>query len=253
MKNADGRCRELRQRLRGRDAARRGEVRAPSTEFPTGGGTMGTLVRAHTWAVTPLGAVEAWPQSLRTVVGMVLSSPFPACLVWGPRLITIYNDASRPILGGKPGALGQPFNEVWSKAWEEIGPIADSAFAGEATFLEDFPLTVVRNRYPEKTYFTFCYSPVCDESGQVAGFLDTVVETTAKVLTQRRQAFRLALEERLRGVADPAETIAVASETLGRHLGVGQVAYAEVEPGGEFVRIAREWNDGTMASNAGRH
>ena len=214
---------------------------------------MGALMRAHNWAVTPLGPLEVWPQSLRTAVGMVLGSRFPACLVWGPHLITIYSDAYRPIFGDKPEALGQPFNEVWREAWRQVGPIAERAFAGEATFLEDFPLTVVRNGDPEEAFFTFCYSPVRDETGQVAGFLDTVVETTGKVLTQRRQAFRLALEERVRDLADPVETIAMASEALGRHFGVGQVTYAEVEAGGEFVTIAREWNDGTMASNAGRH
>jgi hypothetical protein len=131
---------------------------------------------------------------------MMLASRFPIYLVWGPRLITIYNDAFRPLLGAKPEALGRPFSEVWSEAWEEIGPIAERAFAGEATFIEDFPLTVERNGYPEEAFFTFCYSPVRDEVGRVAGFLDTVVETTAKVLAERQQAFLLRLEERLRWV-----------------------------------------------------
>jgi hypothetical protein len=85
---------------------------------------MGARVRAHDWAATPLGPPEAWPPSLRTAVGMVLASKFPACLVWGPGLTTIHNDAFRPILGAKPEALGRPFSEVWSEAWHEIGPIA---------------------------------------------------------------------------------------------------------------------------------
>ena len=68
-----------------------------------------------------------------------------------------------------------------------------------------------------------------------------------------RQAFRLNLEERLRGLVDPVEAIAAASEALGRYLGVGQVAYGEVEPSDEFVLIEREWNDGATKSNVGRH
>ena len=85
------------------------------------------------------------------------------------------------------------------------------------------------------------------------GVLNLAVETTARVLAERRQAFRLALEDRLRDLANPDEIIAVASEALGQHLNAGQVAYAELEPNGEFVTIAREWNDGTIPNIAGRH
>ena len=160
----------------------RDEAGVASDTFLTGGGAMGALIRVHDWAATPLGPPEVWPQSLRIAVGMVLGSRFPACIVWGAHLTTIYNDAFRPILGAKPEALGRPFSEVWSEAWETIGPIAERAFAGEATFIEDFPLTVERNGYPEEASFTFCYSPIRDETGGVAGVLAIVVETTGKVL-----------------------------------------------------------------------
>ncbi|HEV7265495.1 MAG TPA: tripartite tricarboxylate transporter permease [Falsiroseomonas sp.] len=212
---------------------------------------MGALVRAHDWAATPLGPPEAWPPSLRVAVGMVLGSRFPACLVWGPRLITIYNDAFRPILGTKPEALGRPFSEVWAEAWQDIGPIAERALAGEATFIEDFPLTVERNGFPEEAFFTFCYNPVRDETGRVAGILDTVVETTGKVRTERRQAFLLLLEERLRGLADPHEITLAAAEALGRHLGAARAGYGEIDAAGETVAVERDWNDGTAASLAG--
>jgi PAS domain S-box-containing protein len=177
----------------------RGEAEAPPADFLTGGGAMGARIRAHGWAATPLGPLEAWPPSLRSAVGMVLGSKFPACLVWGPGLTTIHNDAFRPILGAKPEALGRPFSEVWSEAWHEVGPIAGRALAGEATFVEDFPLAVERGGGPERAFFTFCCSPVRDEAGRVAGFLDTVVETTGKVLAERDLR---ASEERLRAVFD---------------------------------------------------
>ncbi|WP_240539963.1 PAS domain-containing protein [Salinarimonas soli] len=190
---------------------------------------MGALMRAQDWSASPLGPLGTWPQSLRTAVSMVLGSKFPSCLVWGPHLITLYNDAFRPILGAKPEALGRPFDEVWSEAWEAIGPIADRAFAGESTFIEDFPLVVERHGYAEQAYFTFCYSPVRDESGAVAGFLDTVIETTGKVVAERREGFRLALEERLRGVTEPRAVMAAAVEALGRELGASRAGYGEVQ------------------------
>jgi PAS domain S-box-containing protein len=212
---------------------------------------MGMLVRAHDWAGTPLGPLEAWPPSLRTAVGMVLASRFPACIVWDPGLVTIHNDAFRPILGGKAEVLGRPYNEVWSEAWGTIGPIAERAFAGEATFVEDFPLAVVRNGYPEEACFTFCHSPIRDELGEVAGFLATVVETTAKVLAERRQAFLLHLEETLRGLADPHEVTLAAAEALGHHVGAARAGYGEIDPEGGIVAVERDWTDGTVASLAG--
>jgi two-component sensor histidine kinase len=154
--------------------------------FLSGGGEMGARVRAFDWASSPLGEPEAWPHSLRTVVALVLTSRFPKCLVWGEAMIAIYNDAFVPILGKKPMSIGRSFRDIWSEAWPAIGPIADKAFAGEATFIEDFPLVVNRNGYPEQAYFTFSYSPVLGEAGEVAGFMDTVIETTGKVEAEHR-------------------------------------------------------------------
>ncbi len=154
--------------------------------FLQGGGEMGRVVRAYDWAGSPLGPPVAWPQSLRTVVALVLASPFPKCLVWGKEMIAIYNDAFVPILGRKPLSIGQSFRTIWSEAWGVIGPIAEKAFAGEATFIEDFPLVVTRNGFPEQTYFTFSYTPLPDENGEISGFMDTVIETTGKVEAESR-------------------------------------------------------------------
>jgi len=154
--------------------------------FLAGGGEMGAQVRAFDWASSPLGEPQGWPHSLRTVVGLVLTSRFPKCLVWGEAMIAIYNDAFAPILGKKPMSIGRSFRDIWSEAWPEIGPIADKAFDGEATFIEDFPLVISRNGYPEQAYFTFSYSPVLGETGEVAGFMDTVIETTGKVEAEHR-------------------------------------------------------------------
>ncbi len=163
--------------------------------FLASGGQMGARVGSHDWAATPLGPIDSWPASLRIAAGMVLSSRFPSCLVWGADLISIYNDAFVPILGAKPDALGRPFSEVWREAWPLIGPIADRAFAGEATFIEDYSLEIHRYGRAETANFTFCYSPVRDEDGNVVGMIDTVIETTARVSAERAQTDALRLTE----------------------------------------------------------
>lgn len=67
--------------------------------FLTGGGEMGEITRNVNWAATVLGAPDAWPQSLRTTLSIILNSKFPMFLFWGPELICFYNDAYRPSLG----------------------------------------------------------------------------------------------------------------------------------------------------------
>ena len=157
-----------------------------SVHFLDGGGEMGKAIRDHDWSGNALGPPDGWPSALKIALGMALNSKFPKCIVWGPGLITLHNDAFRPILGDKGNVLGRSFAEVWSEAWEEIGPLAERAYAGEATFIEDFPLVIDRYGYPEQCHFTFCYSPIRDENGVVRGMIDTVIETTGKVEATRQ-------------------------------------------------------------------
>ncbi|RUW89929.1 sensor histidine kinase [Mesorhizobium sp. M7A.F.Ca.US.010.02.1.1] len=156
---------------------------------------------------------DDWPSALKTVVGITLNAKFPKCIVWGPNLITIHNDAFRPILGTKPPALGRSFRDVWSEVWAEIGPIADRAYAGEATFIEDFPLIIDRYGYPEQAYFTFCYSPIRDEKGIIRGMMDTVIETTGKVEAQKQsRLLNQELEHRIKNTLTVVS--AIVSQTL---------------------------------------
>src|ERR1043165_6290157 len=86
-----------------------------------GGGELGALMRTYDWASTPVGDVDAWPQSLRTAVSMLLASGYPMLIVWGADYVQFYNDAYAPVLGGKhPGALGQTTPECWSEIWDSM-------------------------------------------------------------------------------------------------------------------------------------
>src|SRR5690348_15762368 len=69
------------------------------TEFLSGGSVMGTLMRNHDWSASPIGAPRTWPQSLRTVVSLLLNSKFPMFIAWGPELAFLYNDSYLPIFG----------------------------------------------------------------------------------------------------------------------------------------------------------
>ena len=155
--------------------------------FLLGGGELGALIRAKDWSATPLGPVEAWPQSLKTSLGILLNSRYPMFVFWGPHLVKIYNDAYRPITGHKhPWALGRPAHEVWPEIWHDIKPLVDRALGGDPTWSDDLMLVMERNGFPEEVYFTFSYSPIPDESGGVGGMFCACTETTGKVLGERR-------------------------------------------------------------------
>ncbi len=158
-------------------------------DFLAGGGEMGELMRALDWSATPLGSPSTWPQSLRTAVSICLNSRSSILLWWGPQLVELYNDAYRPVLGQTkhPDALGAPGREIWLEIWDIIAPMLQSVMQrGEATLRTDQQLFLDRKGFLEECYFTYAYSPIREESGAIGGVFSTVVETTARVVGERR-------------------------------------------------------------------
>ncbi len=155
-------------------------------DFLTGGGEMAAMIRAHDWSSSPLGPIEHWPQSLRSIVSLMLASEFAMCLAWGPELGFLYNDHYARIMHDKhPQALGQRFADVWADVWSDISPLVDKALTGEASFFENLQLVTDRKGYDEHAWFTFSYSPVRDESGAIAGMFCSTYESTERVQTER--------------------------------------------------------------------
>jgi hypothetical protein len=143
-------------------------------EIFAGGGETGSLMRATEWSRTALGPVQTWPQSLRTVIRILLTSRFAMWMGWGPDLTFLYNDAYAHMTLGKkhPWALGKPSHEVWAEIWQDIGPrIRKVLRDGEATWDEALLLFLERSGYLEETYHTFSYSPLTDDTGKINGHL----------------------------------------------------------------------------------
>ena len=160
---------------------------------------MAALMRAKDWSKTPLGHPSSWPQSLRTVVRILLTSRYAMWMGWGPDLCFLYNDAYRPTLGGKhQWALGAPAREVWAEIWDAIGPRIETVLrSGESTWDEGLLLFLERNGYPEETYHTFSYSPLADDGGAIRGHLCVVTEETERRIGERRMALLRTLAARL--------------------------------------------------------
>jgi two-component system sensor histidine kinase VicK len=156
-----------------------------SYNFMPDGGEMGAMIRSKDWAATPLGARDSWPVALKLATGMLLGTPFPMYIAWGPQFIQLYNDGFRPILGSAkhPDALGISTSQTFSEIWQIIGPMFRDVMIGRSVGLSDLALPINRNGYVEECHFNFSYSPLFGDSGEIAGVLVTVIETTEQIRT----------------------------------------------------------------------
>ncbi len=152
-----------------------------------GGGELGGLVRTFNWAGTSLGPIDAWPQSLRTTVGTLLLSPVPIVLLWGEEGVMIYNDAYSGFAGSRhPRLLGSRVREGWPEVAAFNDHVMRVGLAGGTLSYKDQELVLTRfGGRPDQAWMNLDYSPVCDESGQPAGVIAIVVETTERVLAER--------------------------------------------------------------------
>jgi signal transduction histidine kinase len=153
---------------------------------------MRALCRALDWSTTALGPVATWSPSLRTIVQVILDSPTPMFLWWGPELTQIYNDAYRPSLGASgrhPQALGMRGRECWTDIWDAIGPQIEQVMTGgPPTWHEDQYLPIERNGRLEDVWWTYSYSAVRDDDGSIGGTLVVCQETTPRVRAEQERA-----------------------------------------------------------------
>ena len=198
------------------------------TAWPRGGGETGALIRERDWAGTPLGPVDGWPASLMTAVDIMLGSPDPASVAWGPRRVQLYNDAyARLVQERHPAIFGRPALEGWADARGVLEPILDSVFAGvPAVVEEDRPVLLggPGAAQAEPRWFTFTFVPIHDERGAVVGVFHRAVEATDR---KRALAALRESEERHRLIVESARDYAI----------------LVVDPGG---RIA-SWSPGAQA------
>ena len=139
------------------------------------------------WAATAIGAPETWSPTLRAVISTAMNTRFGMLVMAGPELVMVYNDAYVPLMGALHPAMGRPLPEVWADEWPTLAPLVEQVTTERvANHFADFLLMTSRNGFPEETYFTFSYSPLIAPDGEVVGLLDTVLETTERVLVARR-------------------------------------------------------------------
>jgi signal transduction histidine kinase/CheY-like chemotaxis protein len=187
--------------------------------FLAGGGEMGARMRAHDWGATPLGPPENWPQSLKTIVRVLLDSRYAMWMAWGADLTFFCNDAYLPTVGLKRDwVLGARVDAVWKEIWTDVKARFDLVFArGEATWDEGLLLFLERSGFAEETYHTFSYSPVYDDQMQIAGILCVVTEVTDRVIGERRLRMLRDLAAQSGGIESVDGTCRLAMQVLAQY------------------------------------
>ncbi|WP_131671742.1 PAS domain-containing hybrid sensor histidine kinase/response regulator [Pseudomonas parakoreensis] len=167
------------------------------------------LIARIDWSRTPLGAAGTWPQSLRTAVDIVIHSPMPMLLLWGPQLTQIYNNGFAMLAGSKhPHAFGQPAHLIWPELQDFTDPIYRAVLQGQVRTYSERRFTLQREGKESDFWLDLTYSPIRDEDAQVAGILVTAIETNER----RRIALELQRrsEESLKAQRDTEERLQLA-------------------------------------------
>ncbi|KIK89550.1 PAS domain-containing sensor histidine kinase [Pseudomonas sp. W15Feb9B] len=167
------------------------------------------LIARIDWSRTPLGAAGTWPQSLRTAVDIVIHSPMPMLLLWGPQLTQIYNNGFAMLAGSKhPHAFGQPAHLIWPELQDFTDPIYRAVLQGQVRTYSERRFTLQREGKESDFWLDLTYSPIRDEDAQVAGILVTAIETNER----RRIALELQRrsEESLKAQHDTEERLQLA-------------------------------------------
>jgi PAS domain S-box-containing protein len=153
----------------------------------TGNGEMARRIRVFDWSNTPLGRIEEWSETLLATTNLMLHSPFPTILSWGPEMVFLYNDAAISTLTLKhPKALGGLYREVFHEAWDLVGGDLEAClYRGETAVRDHMFIPILFNGVLEDHYWSYSLIPIY-ENGRIGGVYDAFRNMTETVVGAQR-------------------------------------------------------------------
>ncbi|WVR09485.1 hypothetical protein IAU60_006553 [Kwoniella sp. DSM 27419] len=150
------------------------------------------MMETMDWSKTALGPRDQWPQSLKTIVALVLNYPHQCCLWWGKDLTLIYNEAYAEMMVKHPHIFGMSGPVAWSEIWNSLGPLSELVLSGTPVSKEDDFLLFKQLPHQGggilEEYHSWMWVPVLQEDGTFGGLWNATISTTKKVLGERRMA-----------------------------------------------------------------
>ena len=135
------------------------------------------LPATHDWSHSAVGAPAAWPPALRLTVDIMLNTPLPMLLCWGPQRAVLFNDAYAALAG--PGHAPAPGGAVPALLPAPLAASRDGfeqAFAGLASRHARCQLRFSVTGAPHEADLFF--TPVGGADGNTAGVLCAVAPPT---------------------------------------------------------------------------
>ncbi|WP_166642384.1 PAS domain-containing protein, partial [Bradymonas sediminis] len=178
-------------------------------------GEMRAALNSVDWNATSLGPSQKWPESLKSYLSVIWELPTAAVIFWGEEFIQIYNQGYADIMGPlrHPKYLGEKAEHCWPDTYPVLLPWMHLAMEKEASkTFERTHLKLTRHGFEEEGYFTFTFSPLRNDIGEVGGVLQIVVEVTKSVLAERRAETLWALTQHHRGRDVLDEAISVVAD-----------------------------------------
>ena len=148
---------------------------------------MAARIRAYKWSQTSLGPIEDWSETLLATVNLMVHSPFPTVLLWGPEMVFLYNDAAISTLATKhPSALGSLYRDVFSEAWDLVSADLEGClYRGETAMRDNMFIPILLDGVLVEQYFSYSLIPVY-ENGKIRGIYDAFRNMTETVMGARR-------------------------------------------------------------------
>ncbi|WP_425452518.1 PAS domain-containing protein [Methylobacterium radiodurans] len=153
--------------------------------------------------------------TLKTAISIMLTSPSPASVLWGPERVQFYNDAYIAVAACRhPAALGRSAARTWREAYDTfLSPILDRVFEGETVSIDEHAVLLqTPSGLVEQRFFTGSFQPLRDETGTVEGVFHPLSEVTGtKAADDQRRAERALVEGeiRYRQIVEDAEDYAI--------------------------------------------
>ncbi len=128
-------------------------------------------IKSSDWSGFILGLPEDWPQSLRTSLSILFSSPFPSALLWEKELHCFYNSAFKPLLflaNNFAPEQGMPIGRD-ENLWHTVQPFITLLLYGGKTGISFNQTIAFKNNGTTEECYTISLSQVLGEGNQIDG------------------------------------------------------------------------------------
>ncbi|RIB11768.1 hypothetical protein C2G38_2202576 [Gigaspora rosea] len=139
----------------------------------------------HDWSSTSFGPIDSWEPQIKSILDLCFKSGFPAFIHMGQDWISIYNEATIPVLHSMhPHAFLKPAIEIFnSDLVTQLNRVRES---GKGIYFHDRYMEIFRDCYKEEVYHDCSITPIYKSDSTVWGVLCITFDTTQRVLNKRR-------------------------------------------------------------------